>query len=71
MVLTHCPDTCLHVLQGGNDEAAYLDALPHDDGPAMSNMSDSDCMHGMHRFAFNSFPYVAKFQPDMRLTCHT
>ncbi|BDA47696.1 hypothetical protein COCOBI_10-5470 [Coccomyxa sp. Obi] len=36
--------------QGGRDEDAQTDGLPQDDGPAMSNISDSDCMDGVHRF---------------------
>ncbi len=37
-----------------------MDGLPHDSGPAMSNMSDSDCMGGVHRFASHQFLVVVK-----------
>ena len=30
-----------------------MDGLPQDNGPAMSSMSDSDCMGGVHRFAYH------------------
>ncbi|CAL8471850.1 g11392 [Coccomyxa elongata] len=42
------------VEQGGNDEGAHMDGLPQDCGPAMSNMSDSDCMGGVHRYLLES-----------------